>query len=29
MTFSKVADYRMELDINRAVHQVSYQYDGT
>ncbi|MEN9975476.1 MAG: hypothetical protein RLZZ282_1482, partial [Verrucomicrobiota bacterium] len=26
--FSKVTDYRQELDIDRAVHQVSYEYNG-
>ena len=26
--FSKVTDYRQELDIDRAVHQVTYEYDG-
>jgi alpha-L-fucosidase 2 len=26
--FSKVADYRQELDIDRAVHQVTYEYNG-
>ncbi len=26
--FSKVTDYRRELDIDRAVHQVTYEYNG-
>ena len=26
--FSKVTDYRQELDIDRAVHQVTYEYNG-
>ena len=26
--FSKVTDYRQELNIERAVHQVTYQYNG-
>ena len=26
--FSKVTDYRQELDIDRAVHQVTYNYNG-
>ncbi|MHB8957318.1 MAG: glycoside hydrolase family 95 protein [Pirellulaceae bacterium] len=26
--FSKVTDYRQELDIDRAVHQVTYKYNG-
>ncbi len=26
--FSKVTDYRHELDIDRAVHRVSYEFDG-
>lgn len=26
--FSKVTGYRMELDIDRAVHQVTYEYNG-
>jgi alpha-L-fucosidase 2 len=26
--FSKVTDYRQELDIGRAVHQVTYEYNG-
>ena len=26
--FSKVTDYRRELDIDRAVHQVAYEYNG-
>ena len=26
--FAKVANYRRELDIDRAVHQVSYEYNG-
>ncbi len=26
--FSKVTEYRRELDIDRAVHQVTYEYDG-
>ncbi|MEK7782127.1 MAG: glycoside hydrolase family 95 protein [Verrucomicrobiota bacterium] len=26
--FAKVTDYRQELDIDRAVHQVTYEYNG-
>ena len=26
--FSQVTDYRQELDIDRAVHQVTYEYNG-
>ncbi len=26
--FSKVTSYRRELDVDRAVHQVTYEYDG-
>ncbi|MCX6872440.1 MAG: glycoside hydrolase family 95 protein [Verrucomicrobia bacterium] len=26
--FTKVTDYRQELDIDRAVHQVTYEYNG-
>ena len=26
--FAKVTHYRQELDIDRAVHQVTYEYNG-